>query len=428
MKTKTLFALAIALAVGAWIPAARPQDVGDAMLMRAASLVSSASNVLGGPACDDPAGAMPLNYAEDTCCGDGCCGCCSACCHRHDVWASVEFLMWWAKGTPLPPLVTTSPQGTPQAQAGILGLPTTTTLFGDQLGGNKMQGGGRVAFGLWLDPEHNVTAGGRFFGLGGDTSRFNQASGGNPILARPFFDSILGRENAVLAAFPGFSTGRVNAFLGTNNIIGAEAFGEIMMTRDQLRRVDLVGGYQFFRLDDWLQVTSNSTRTSGPFAGLNQIVSDRFSTQNQFHGGEFGLRGRMARGLWSMNVLGLLGLGNMNETVTISGTTTTSFLGGTSTSPRGLLAQPSNIGTFQQNKFCFIPQLTANLNFHVTPNWSWFLGYNIIWISNIATSGEQIDLHVNTAQPFAGPNRPAFVFHDQNYWLQGINWGMSWDF
>jgi hypothetical protein len=118
----------------------------------------------------------------------------------------------------------------------------------------------------------------------------------------------------------------------------------------------------------------------------------------------------------------------MNETVTISGTTTTTLLGGTSTSPRGLLAQPSNIGTFQQNKFCFIPQLTANLNLHVTPNWSLFLGYNIIWISNIATSGEQIDLHVNTAQPFAGPARPAFVFHDQNYWLQGINWGMSWDF
>jgi len=427
MKTNTLFLAVVALAVGAGVPA-RSQDYADAALNRMVSWVSNAANALGGPSCDDPAGAMPLNYAEDTCCDDGCCGCCGACCHRHDVWATTEFLMWWGKGTPLPPLVTTSPQGTPQASAGILGLPTTTTLFGNQLASNKLQGGGRVAFGLWLDPEHNVTAGGRFFGLGGDTSRFNQFSGGNPILARPFFDTTIGAQNALLVAYPGFSTGRINAYNTTNNIIGAEAFGEIMMTRDQLRRIDLVGGYQFFRLDDWLQVTSNSTRTSGLFPGLNQVVSDRFSTQNQFHGGEFGLRGRMARGMWSLNVLGLLGLGNMLETATISGTTTTTLLGATSTTPHGLLTQPSNIGTFQQNKFCFIPQLTANLNFHVNQNMSVFIGYNMMWLSNVALSGEQVDLTINRAQPAVGPNRPAFVFHDENYWLQGINWGMSWDF
>src|SRR5205814_2689512 len=132
-------------------------------------------------------------------------------------------------------------------------------------------------------------------------------------------DALNNVQNAVLVAYPGFSTGNINAFLTTNNIIGAEAFGEIMMTRDSLRRIDLVGGYQFFRLDDWLQVTSNSTRTSGLFPGLNQVVTDRFSTRNQFHGGEFGLRGRMARGQWSLNVLSLLGLGNMNEQATISG-------------------------------------------------------------------------------------------------------------
>src|SRR3954468_7896485 len=129
-----------------------------------------------------------------------------------------------------------------------------------------------------------------------------------------------------------------------------------------------------------------------------------------------------------MNVLGLLGLGNMQETVTISGTTTTSLLGATTTTPHGLLAQPSNIGTFQQNKFCFIPQLTANLNFHLNQNMSVFLGYNMIWLSNVALSGEQVDLTLNRSQPNVGPSRPAFVFHDENYWLQGINWGLNWDF
>src|SRR5262249_37940144 len=147
----------------------------------------------------------PTNYAEDTCCADGTCGCCSACSHNYDVWGSVEFLMWWAKGTSLPPLVTTSAPGTPVGQAGVLGFPTAYVLFGDQLGGNKLQGGGRIAAGIWLDPDHNVAAGGRFFGLGGDTTRFSQNSTGTPILARPFFNVTppLNREDSLVSAFPG---------------------------------------------------------------------------------------------------------------------------------------------------------------------------------------------------------------------------------
>ena len=28
----------------------------------------------------------------------------------------------------------------------------------------------------------------------------------------------------------------------------------------------------------------------------------------------------------------------------------------------------------------------------------------------------------------AGPARPRFQFNDRDYWLQGINYGMNWDF
>jgi hypothetical protein len=337
--------------------------------------------------------------------------------------------MWWAKGTPLPPLVTTSLPGTPQGNAGVLGLGSTSVLFGNEVGGNKMQGGGRVTAGIWLDPDHNVAAGGRFFGTGGDTTRFAQASTGNPILARPFFNAQLGIQDALIVAFPGFNQGSINAHLTTNNIIGAEAFGEIMMSRDCRRRIDLVGGYQFFRMDDWLQISSTSTITQAgnPLAGLRQDVTDRFSTRNQFHGGEFGLRGRMARGQWSLNLLGQIAIGNMNQQVTIDGSTTTTFLGASITDDRGLLAQPSNIGTFERNRFAYIPQLIGNLHYHVNPNLSFHIGYNIMWISDVALSADQIDPVVNLGQP-GGPARPAFAFDDREYWLQGINWGLNWDF
>ena len=92
------------------------------------------------------------------------------------------------------------------------------------------------------------------------------------------------------------------------------------------------------------------------------------------------------------------------------------------------MAQPSNIGTFQRNVFAAIPQLTGNLQYHVNPNLSFHIGYNILWLTNVALSGNQINLNVNLAQQIGGPQVPQFVFRDTDYWLQGINWGMNWDF
>src|SRR5436309_7902151 len=141
-----------------------------------------------------------------------------------------------------------------------------------------------------------------------------------------------------------------------------------MMFRDYRRRVDLVGGYQFFRIDDWLQVDSSTTGTdinNIQTFGVTQALNDRFSTRNQFHGGLIGLRGRMAHGQWSLNVLGQVGIGNMNEQAIISGSTTTTSNGNPSTSNGGLLAQPSNIGVHQRNVFCALPQLIGNLHYHV---------------------------------------------------------------
>ena len=45
-------------------------------------------------------------------------------------WLSAEYLLWWEKSANLPPLATTSPQGTAYNQAGVLDQPGTTVLFG----------------------------------------------------------------------------------------------------------------------------------------------------------------------------------------------------------------------------------------------------------------------------------------------------------
>src|SRR6267154_2382725 len=56
-----------------------------------------------------------------------------------------------------------------------------------------------------------------------------------------------------------------------------------------------------------------------PRFGASITTTDRFQTRNQFHGGQLGLRARMARGQWSLNTLGVVGIGNMNEQVIING-------------------------------------------------------------------------------------------------------------
>ncbi|HEY2411977.1 MAG TPA: BBP7 family outer membrane beta-barrel protein [Pirellulaceae bacterium] len=443
MRITTLVSTLVILASLGAAPAANAQTAGDSMMTNMVAWFTGDPSVGDGPSQQAP--DAPKLYAEDTCCADGCCGCCSQCCKCYDTFGSIEYLMWWGRGTSLPPLVTASPAGTPAISggvpiAGVLGQPTTDILFGNQLAGQKMQSGGRVTAGIWLDPDHNVAAGGRFFGLGGDTTNFSATSAGGAtdrVLGVPFTNVLPNTPpfaDAFLVALNGTQSGTITAKATTNNILGADAFAEIMMSRDSRRRIDLVGGYQFFRLDDGLQLNTNSQLIdpTNPLFGTTISTTDRFTTHNQFHGGQIGLRARMARGQWSLNTLGVVGLGNMNEQVIINGSNTVTSFGVPSTTAGGIFTQPTNIGTHTQNRFAAIPQLISNLNYHVTPTLSFHIGYNMMWITNIALSGDQIDTRVNSTQFFggnlAGPARPHFQFNDRDYWLQGINYGMNWDF
>jgi hypothetical protein len=199
-----------------------------------------------------------------------------------------------------------------------------------------------------------------------------------------------------------------------------------MMERNQNRRIDWIAGYQFMRLDDALLI--DSTHFLEQLGNIQLDIRDRFATQNEFHGGQIGLRGQMMRGCWSLEALGKVALGVTRQQVAIDGRTQitpgTNLVG-------GLLAQESNIGLYQRDKFAYIPELTLNLRYHATPNLSFHAGYSLIWWSDVVTSGRQIDTGVNLTQlngPLIGEARPEFAFDDGSYYLQGINFGLNWDF
>jgi hypothetical protein len=340
-----------------------------------------------------------------------------------DIWGSAEFLLWWSKGTVTPPLVTTSPNGTAQADAGV--LPGADVLFGGSYLGDDDQAGGRITLGIWLDEEHDTSIVGRFYGVGGASDRFQRSSDGDPILARPFFNVILDQNDALLVAFPGLTTGSISASL-TNDFFSAESYFQIMLQRDCNRRIDAVAGYQFARLDDWLQIDSSSILLQQ--GNIQVDTRDRFSTQNQFHGGLIGVRAQMMRGCWSIDTLAKVGVGVNRQQVTIVGRT---IIDGAATASGGLLAQDTNIGTYQRDKFAAIPELTINLRYHFNPCLSVHAGYSVLFFQDVVTSGRQIDTGVNLTQlggPLLGEARPAFEFDDEYYWLQGINFGVNWDF
>ena len=132
-----------------------------------------------------------------------------------------------------------------------------------------------------------------------------------------------------------------------------------------------------------------------------------------------------------------MALGCTNEIVTISGSSTQLTPGlAPVTVPGGVLTQTSNIGRYYRNPFAVVPEGTISLGVQFTPWLRGTIGYNILYWSNVARPGNQIDLvvdrfNVPTDQNFGmgtGPARPAFNFNGSDYWAQGINFGLQFSY
>lgn len=372
-------------------------------------------------------GSFNPNPAEDMYCGDDACGCCSDC-KPIDMWFNAQLLLWWGKGSFTPALVTTSnPSNVPRPQAGVLGFPTTEILFGNETLGDEIQAGALADIGIWLDAAHNVGFGVRTLGLEGDTANFFANSTGDPLLARPFFNALLNQEDSLLIAYVDPVNGPVAegsvAVQYNSSFVATDVYTRIMMERCRTNRVDLIGGYSYFRLGDNLSIRSFHTATDIINNGTTFDIRDQFSTSNVFHGGMLGFTGSKGRGRWSLDWLSKISLGANHQRVRINGSTTiTPLMGAPATNVGGLLAQPSNIGNYDNSQTVIVPEFAATLNYHMNSHWSVGIGYNLLWMSSAVTAGEQIDRVVDPSQIIP---RPAFNnFNTDDYWLMGMNFSL----
>lgn len=355
-------------------------------------------------------------------------------CHPRHTWASFDALLWWGKGRTMPALVTTSPQGTPQASAGV--LPAAGILFGNGTVGNGLAAGARADFGFWFDDCETIGLGAKIWGLGGDRQAMSVASpAGDPILARPFYNVVQGQQDAFLVSYPGIINGNMNVET-TSGMIGAEAYLRTSMMSGRGYDLDLIGGYHFVRLDDDLSVVSNSISVdpAGAVAvGTAIDVVDVFDAHNEFHGGEVGVVGEARRGCWTVTGLAKMSVGNMRQTMFIDGSTTvTPPASAAVVSPGGLLAQPTNMGSYAQDKTAIIPEVGITLAYELRRWLRLSVGYNAIYLSRVAFSGDAIDTNVNPTQfggnPLIGPPVPGFAFRDTDYWMHGLTLGATFTF
>src|SRR5262249_8695129 len=197
---------------------------------------------------------------------------------------------------------TTSPAGTPQAQAGVLGAPGTSVLFGGDSVNDRWRSGGRISAGYWLDPHRTAAVEASFFMFDRSSTGFATSSGGNPILAQPFTDATTGLQSARLVAFPGLTSGSI-AIGETSRLLGAGAAYRTELCRTcALGSVSGLVGYRFLRLRDSLSINSTSTAAGGGGipGGTVFTVSDQFDTTNSFHGLDLGLTGDIPHGPWKL--------------------------------------------------------------------------------------------------------------------------------
>lgn len=373
--------------------------------------------------------------------GPACCGGGPGCEPSSRFYLGAEYLLWWTKGQRLPPLVSA---GAPEDDLpGVLGQDNTSVLIGGATVNDQIRSGFRFTAGMWLDNSATLGAEASIFYLGPYSTRFSAVSNDSAVLARPFFavgtvtqqdgsTTDLAEERALVIASPGTLAGAARVST-SNHFWGAEVNGRLNVCREECCRVDLLAGYRYLELKDHLNIVTvaDTIPPRGPTA-----VTDNFATRNRFNGAQLGAEAQFHRGVWFLDVRGLLALGALERDVAINGTTVFTTAGGTVVVPGGLFAQPTNIGRYKDTQFGVIPEVGFRAGCQVTDALRAYVGYSLIYLArDVVQPGDQIDRAVNVNQipalgvtSLRGDRRPAFTPVNTDFWAQGLHFGIALEF
>jgi hypothetical protein len=355
------------------------------------------------------------------------------------VWASADYLYWWIKDGPVPgPLVTS---GTTDSQ-GVLGNAGTVVLLGDKGLDYGPLSGGRFTFGFCNeDRSWSVEA----VALVLETGQFGFATGTAPVLARPFVNALSGQETVSLVSLPGAFAGAIQVGSSTD-LAGVEVNLIHNVSHGFGAAVNLIAGFRYLQLDEDLAISNTSTILPGGTVGFNGetitgagsfSLSDDFKTRNQFYGGQAGAELSYQYCGFFLQFAGKMGVGNTHETVQANGQTTATDAGGTSrTTAGGLFAVPGNIGLASRNAFTLVPEGSFTFGVDLSQNIHLYAGYSVLYWEDILRPGNVINRSVNTSSvptsltfgTGAGTVAPLSTSHRSDFWAQGLNVGVAFQY
>ncbi len=359
---------------------------------------------------------------------DGLSGC-GPCRMPSNFWIRAEYLYWSLDAIDLPALVTTSPAGTLPQNTGVLGQPGTSVLFGGGSYGDSFRSGARVTVGWQDDACGNGWEASAMGIFHDDTHFFSNAT----LLARPVFDTATASEASMIVAHPDSMTGSVSARVG-NELQMYDISRRLRLCSSRCQTVDFLVGYRYGQLDETLQVNQSSvyTKPQGQIiSGTTVNLYDHFSAENRFHGAELGLQFQQHSASTTLSLLAKVGLGVNQATATIDGATVNTVPGGGSaTFNGGLLAQSTNIGTYDESKFAALPEIGVNLHTHLDEHLEVFVGYSVLYWSDAVRVSEQVNRRVSQfpPEPITGTADPAYQFQTDSFFAHGLNVGGAFTF
>jgi hypothetical protein len=384
--------------------------------------------------------------------------------HPDCFWIGAEYMAVSTRAGPVIPLVTT---GSPaDALPGAIGQPSTQVLFGKEPLDFSMLSGiqGEAGYFLDCDNHYAVQVAGFYLFPAAIHYKVSSDSNGNPLIARPFFDTFLGQPSASIVATPSiFSLTEVEEdgfpvipMVGTTTVDasqslwGTELNFLMQSCCGDCFRWRVFAGARYIQMDEDIAINDTRTQPAGatfltylgfPLApGDVETDYDYFRAVNRFVGGQTGIKLGWVFGRCSLDTWAKVALGANNQTVQINGQTSvvSATLGNQSTQG-GVLAQPSNIGNYQQTVFSVVPEAGINVGLDVTKWMQLRIGYSFLFWTNVVRPGDQMDPNVSSAQipssqfypgipGISGSNHPEFSFHENYFYMHTFTAGLELHF
>jgi hypothetical protein len=184
--------------------------------------------------------------------------------------------------------------------------------------------------------------------------------------------------------------------------------------------VAALGGFRYFGLQD-----SYSDQYVEPTAGYS--YNDDFKTDNNFYGANFGAHVRMEYERFFAEITPKIALGVTDESVGVNGSNVVALNPGSG----GFYASGNKLGHRSSAPFAYLPQITIKLGYGITKNIEAFIGYDALYLSDVARVENQISTQLDGNQMAgfnfgSGPDQsPAPTVQSSSLFEQGVTAGLT---